>query len=167
MHAWACPIKKLFSFLSFLDILSQVKNKKKCLWGYWSLISNVSIAVNFNINEHGWSHPITKYFQFRCLRCLTGCNQAKSFLEIFWHKHSLTCRNSHHMCSIKKSILRNFAKFTGKHLCQSLFFNKVAGLRTPSLQNTPGRLLLHLIEIKEKKERFKPFSLICHGLAII
>ena len=22
---------------------------------------------------------------------------------------------------------RNFAKFTGKHLCQSLFFNKVAG----------------------------------------
>ena len=25
--------------------------------------------------------------------------------------------------------LRNFAKFTGKHLCQSLFFNKVAGRR--------------------------------------
>ena len=28
----------------------------------------------------------------------------------------------------KKSVLRNFAKFTGKHLCQSLSFNKVAGL---------------------------------------
>ena len=26
----------------------------------------------------------------------------------------------------KKGVLRNFAKFTGKHLCQSLFFNKVA-----------------------------------------
>ena len=25
-------------------------------------------------------------------------------------------------------VLRNFAKFTGKHLCQSLFFNKVAGV---------------------------------------
>ena len=24
---------------------------------------------------------------------------------------------------------RRFTKFTGKHLCQSLFFNKVAGLR--------------------------------------
>ena len=24
-----------------------------------------------------------------------------------------------------KGVLRNFAKFTGKHLCQSLFFNKV------------------------------------------
>ena len=29
----------------------------------------------------------------------------------------------------EKGVLRNFAKFTGKHLCQSLFFNKVAGGR--------------------------------------
>ena len=29
----------------------------------------------------------------------------------------------------EKGVLENFAKFTGKHLCQSLFFNKVAGLR--------------------------------------
>ena len=28
----------------------------------------------------------------------------------------------------KKSDLRNFAKFTGTHLCQGLYFNKVAGL---------------------------------------
>ena len=28
----------------------------------------------------------------------------------------------------KKGVLRNFTKFTGKHLCQSLFFNKVADL---------------------------------------
>ena len=27
----------------------------------------------------------------------------------------------------KKGVLRSFTKFTGKHLCQSLFFNKVAG----------------------------------------
>ena len=35
----------------------------------------------------------------------------------------------------QKSILKNFAKFTGKQLYQSLFFNKVAGhtyfFRTP------------------------------------
>ena len=47
------------------------------------------------------------------------------------------------------SVLRNFTKFTGKQLCQSLFFNKVAVpvnfvklLRTSFLQNTSGRLLL-------------------------
>ena len=33
----------------------------------------------------------------------------------------------------KKDVLRNFAKFKGKHLCQRLFFNKVAGLRPATL----------------------------------
>ena len=27
---------------------------------------------------------------------------------------------------MKKAVLKNFTKFTGKHLCQGLFFNKVA-----------------------------------------
>ena len=29
----------------------------------------------------------------------------------------------------KKGVVRNFAKLTGKDLCQSLIFNKVTGLR--------------------------------------
>ena len=29
----------------------------------------------------------------------------------------------------KKGVVRNLAKFTGKHLCKNLFFNKVADLR--------------------------------------
>ena len=29
----------------------------------------------------------------------------------------------------KKRFLKNFAKFTGRYLCQSLFLNKVAGFR--------------------------------------
>ena len=33
----------------------------------------------------------------------------------------------------KKDILWNFAKFTGNDLCQSLFFNKVPGLRPATL----------------------------------
>ena len=37
-------------------------------------------------------------------------------------------------CSVKKVFLdRNLTKFTGKHLCQSLFFNKVAALRPATL----------------------------------
>ena len=35
----------------------------------------------------------------------------------------------------KKGVFRNFTRFTGKHLCQSLFFNKVAGLRPTTLVN--------------------------------
>ena len=32
------------------------------------------------------------------------------------------------MCSARKGNLRNFAKFTGKYLCQSFFFDNTAGL---------------------------------------
>ena len=35
--------------------------------------------------------------------------------------------------SVKEGVLRNFAEFTGKHLCQSLFFNEVPGLRPATL----------------------------------
>ena len=38
-------------------------------------------------------------------------------------------RSSHRRCSTGKGVLRNFAKFTGKDLCQSLFFNKATDLR--------------------------------------
>ena len=34
----------------------------------------------------------------------------------------------------KKGVLRNFAKFAGKHLCQSFFLNKIAGLRPATLK---------------------------------
>ena len=37
-------------------------------------------------------------------------------------------RSSHQRCLCKDAVLRNFAKFTGKHLCQSFFFNKVVSL---------------------------------------
>ena len=50
----------------------------------------------------------------------------------------LVFRSSHQRCSVKKGFLRNFTKFTGKHLCQVF----VKFLRTPFLQNTSGRILL-------------------------
>ena len=44
-----------------------------------------------------------------------------------------TYRSSRPEVFCKKDVFKNFAKFTGKHLCQSLFFNKVAGLRLATL----------------------------------
>ena len=38
----------------------------------------------------------------------------------------------------EKGVLRNFAKITVNHLCQSLFFNTVAGLEYLFLQNNYG-----------------------------
>ena len=42
-------------------------------------------------------------------------------------------RSSHQRCFVRNGAIRNFAKFTGKHLCQSLFFNKVASLSPATL----------------------------------
>ena len=39
----------------------------------------------------------------------------------------MTTRSSHQSCSARKGVVRKFSKFTRKHLCQVLFYNKVAG----------------------------------------
>ena len=75
-----------------------------------------------------------------------------------------TCRSSRPEVFCRNGILSNFAKFTGKYLCQSLYFNKVGPatllkkrlwhrcvpvnfakfLRTPFLKKTSGQLLLYM-----------------------
>ena len=51
---------------------------------------------------------------------------------------------------MKKGVLKNFTKFTGKHLCQ-FPVNFVKFLGTPFLQNTSGRLLLVINNLKGMK----------------
>ena len=46
---------------------------------------------------------------------------------------SSTNRSSRPEVFCKKDVLGNFAKFIGKHLSQSLFINKVAGLKPAPL----------------------------------
>ena len=43
------------------------------------------------------------------------------------------CRSSSPEAFCRKDFLRDFAKFTGKHLFQSLFFDKAVGLRPAAL----------------------------------
>ena len=45
----------------------------------------------------------------------------------------------------KKSVVRNFAKFTGKHLCQRLVFNKVAGLKLQTCNFIKKEALAHVV----------------------
>ena len=51
--------------------------------------------------------------------------------NFLWLPISKNVRSSCSQMFFKVGVLKNFAKFTGKHLGQSLFFNKVAGLRSP------------------------------------
>ena len=68
-------------------------------------------------------------------------------------------RSSHNRCSIVISVLKNFRKFTGKHLCQSLFLIKLQVCRS-FLQNTFGQILLTLVKSQiwvETKPRAQSF----------
>ena len=65
-------------------------------------------------------------------------------------------RSSHRRCSVKKDVLKNFANFTAKHLCLSLFIRKRLQhkcflvkfgkfFRTPILKNIHERLFLAVL----------------------
>ena len=57
-----------------------------------------------------------------------------SFKDYFSLVMSRKYRSSRPDVFCEKGVVKNFAKFTGKHLCLSLFFNKVAGAASNLLQ---------------------------------
>ena len=89
-----------------------------------------------------------------------NCKNQKQPPEVFW----------------KKDVLRNFAKFTGKDLCQSLFFHRVVDLRPSKnflrttflvalfLQNTRRLLLKNNCQIfKNLFQIFLIYELLTHS----
>ena len=76
-------------------------------WGFWGSFS----VKDFSYKKKRVAKSISmlKVKLFSCFTC-----------DTFSKKQS---RSSHQRCSI--GVLKNFTKFTGKLLCQSLFFNKV------------------------------------------
>ena len=94
------------------------------------------------------------YFHFRenffPVRLRIPSKITKTYPKILWlklfflfkWKHALSSslsRSSHHRCSIKKAVLKNFANFV----------NFAKFLRTTLLQNTSGRLVLSILTRKK------------------
>ena len=56
---------------------------------------------------------------------------------VFCWKFCRTTRSSHsymfYQIGVQIGVLQNFAKFSGKYMCRSIFLNKVAGLRPATL----------------------------------
>ena len=73
-------------------------------------------------------HKVTGHLSFRYCTCFELEVLKVQIVDSLWN-----ARSSHQRCSVRKGVLRNVATFTRKHLCQSLFFNKVAGLRPATL----------------------------------
>ena len=68
---------------------------------------------------------------FRILKMSFRNLSVKLFIFNLWRSIliSVELRSSRSEVFCEKGLLNNFAKFTGKHKCQSLSFNKVARLR--------------------------------------
>ena len=58
-------------------------------------------------------------------------------------------RSGHRRCSIQKVGLKNFSKFTGKHQCHSLFFNKVVGLKACNYIKKESLVQVFCCEVSE------------------
>ena len=90
---------------------------------------------------------LDSYCIFLLLSCMNPVNTFSVLLcvllNMFWEQKLISwneqnisvviCRSSRPKVFYKKGVLRNFAKFTGKHLRESLYFNKVAGLRSANV----------------------------------
>ena len=65
------------------------------------------ITIRFSYRPQNW-------FSFTCFKYYADFRSPEAIAQ---------------RCSVRKGVLRNFTKFTGKQPCQSPFLNKVAGLR--------------------------------------
>ena len=97
---------------------------------------NFKFTNSFIQTHHTWKSSMIKfkvtgtrytYFKPKSSFCLIfSCDKCCKILK------SIN-RSCHRRCSIKRGALKDFAIFTGKNLCRSLFFNKVAGLKPVNL----------------------------------
>ena len=101
-------------FHTLLVFLHCWLSMSKCSLGKCIILRSKFSIFNYNIfffwkrSSHWWHVSVTEKMQ---------CKVQKQPPKVFY----------------KKGVLRNFAKFTWKQLCQSFFFNKVAGLRPATL----------------------------------
>ena len=87
------------------------------------------IYISLFVFSSGLNYFLVYYLSQVCHKYLW----TRDFVMLVLFLCFMCVRSSHQRCSTKKGALRNFAKFIGKHLCQSLFLNKVVGLRSATL----------------------------------
>ena len=83
--------------------------------------------------------PLKGYIKYVFVKVMVIFNYLLQYMIISLTENSIfecaisiltTNGSSHQRCPIEKVFLKIFAKFVGKQLCQSPYFNKVAGLNT-------------------------------------
>ena len=94
-----------------------------CMWFYHEPSKKACVMNDFFCRSHIKAKSIVRsdLVYMRHLRATTI--RTAQLIQLILTKN----RSNQQRCSVKKGVLRNFVKFTGKHLCLSLFFIRVAG----------------------------------------
>ena len=94
------------------NVAQNMKNCREITWR--EIIVDTKILVSLlKAKTIRWCPPLLKWY----------------YLKIRALHEIMKNRNSHQKRYVRKGVLRNFVKFSGKRMCQSLFFNKVTSLR--------------------------------------
>ena len=70
--------------------------------------------------------------------------------DVYKDRSDYRYRSSRPEVFCRKGVLRNFAKFTGKHLYQNLYYNKAVGLRAATLFTLAQVFFCEFCEISKK-----------------
>ena len=130
--------------------ISQISQANTCIWSLFLIKLEIcEIFKNTYSEEHlerlllrvfqrtsllGFKSPerLITMFVFYILNIKSVQTNTRYFLLLVNNLElimSIWFRSSRLKVFCKKGVLRNFTKFTGKHLCQSIFFNKNYGSR--------------------------------------
>ena len=91
-------------------------------------------------------------------------DQKVMFLSSHFYEVLPAKRNSHRRCSVKKVVLKSFAKFTGQYLYHSLFFNRDADL---SLSTSVFQQIFQRKYLQWQLLHIRKYPLICsHHLTV-
>ena len=135
-----CKINKLEKPGGQLIIFQTLFSRSATFYGHFRAdigTSECSTRISSSLKSH-WSrivplvyHMIIDLVQFEISVSFWLWFRSQfitRFLSLCWITDGHPIRSSRQEVFCKKGILKNFAKFAGKHLFQSFFFNKVAGL---------------------------------------
>ena len=127
-------IKKFFFLegesLTLIDWLIQISmytqiNSKRLIWGNKFLYSaNVLVSRKLIHLRYKFTSSVLYDVKRESIKSLSLMLHMDN-----WKHLVFRYRSSRLEVFSKKDVLKHFAKFTEKHLCQSIFFNKVAGIR--------------------------------------
>ena len=120
------------SFFHKTGELRPATSLKKRLWHRCFPVNSAKFLEHLFIEIHWWLLFSWEFFSMKRVKInyvVPFFFKRKIFTFSKFYLFFWECRSNHAELFCKKGVFKNFAKFTEKNLCWSLFFNKALGLQ--------------------------------------